>query len=334
MPYFPLIHHSNSPSLYVWERYATELAAAGEYVLTYDLYGRGTSAAVTVDHTLPLFIGQLAELLLAVSVETDHASSRPIYLVGQSMGSAVSVGFTQVNQNWFLAVLFFPLFFSLKNLFSPSHFPSLFPSPFFLPSISFLPFSTSSLPIPQVYPQLVQRLVLMAPAGLKLKPLAIIAALTKLTKSRGTDADKSSALADHDSSAGYYDPSLPENVAHQAVSKKFLDEQVKVNPKYWGGILNTLQNFPLGTMNAEYEALGKQKVAPSAGAAPAPRPTLVIWGKSDEVTPYDNHNTLLKYIPQAQLVSIDQSKHVDHLVTKYPVAKAALYPFLGVKGYV
>ena len=42
---------------------AKDLAMSGHWVLTYDLYGRGGSGDPNCDHDLPLFVGQLAELL-------------------------------------------------------------------------------------------------------------------------------------------------------------------------------------------------------------------------------------------------------------------------------
>ena len=90
-----LVHGINM-GMFQWGHIADELAAAGHAVLAFDLYKRGKSEVyAAVDDTLALYTSQLAELLFAVGPATQYASSRPISLIGVSMGGAIAVGFTR-----------------------------------------------------------------------------------------------------------------------------------------------------------------------------------------------------------------------------------------------
>ncbi len=79
-----LIHGFSSP-MFIWDKNAHVLAAAGFRVLRYDEYGRGYSDRPRVRYTADLFVRQLIELLDAFGVH------EPVDLVGLSMGGAIAV---------------------------------------------------------------------------------------------------------------------------------------------------------------------------------------------------------------------------------------------------
>jgi|APFEC2959095136_1045048.scaffolds.fasta_scaffold00103_46 pimeloyl-ACP methyl ester carboxylesterase len=85
-PVAVLIHGLTTPS-FVWEGLTPLLAAKGWRCLSYDLYGRGFSAAVPGRQDADFFLRQLGELL-------DHQGLRgPVTLVGYSMGGAIAAAF-------------------------------------------------------------------------------------------------------------------------------------------------------------------------------------------------------------------------------------------------
>lgn len=269
--------HGITAGIYVWERLATELADAGEYVLVYDLFGRGASAAVEEEHTLQLFIQQLSELLHTLGPETQYKSCQPIHLVGQSMGGAVVVGYTEV------------------------------------------------------FPHLVRRLVLMAPAGLPLKEIPF-AFLLKVPLFGTIAASLVSAKTfTKDQGMPYHQPELEANQKHMERSKEFMEEQFRINKTYAHGLISTLKHFPLGTMQKSYEAIGHQTVKQEPSATPRPRPTLIIWGDKDPICPFENHKLALQLIPHARLEVMENGSHIDHYVTKYEEMSKAVTDFLGVK---
>jgi pimeloyl-ACP methyl ester carboxylesterase len=81
-----LIHGISTP-YFVWDDTRPALAKAGFRVLRYDLYGRGFSDRPDVIYNEDLFDRQLLELLSALNI------SKPVDLVGSSMGGAIAVIF-------------------------------------------------------------------------------------------------------------------------------------------------------------------------------------------------------------------------------------------------
>lgn len=75
--------------LFYWDSLATELQTRGLRTLTFSAYGRGYSDRVRTRYDETLFARQLAEL-------TDRLglSTRPVHLVGTSMGALVSMAYT------------------------------------------------------------------------------------------------------------------------------------------------------------------------------------------------------------------------------------------------
>ena len=83
--------HGNTGSMRCLDELAACLTSAGRRVLRYDLYGRGWSTCAGWPHTWQLFVGQLAEVLLALQI------SGPVDLVGYSIGAQVAGCFAAVH---------------------------------------------------------------------------------------------------------------------------------------------------------------------------------------------------------------------------------------------
>lgn len=85
-PVAVMIHGLTTPA-FVWEGVAPRLTARGWRCLSYDLYGRGFSAAPRGRQDAAFFLRQLSALL-------DHEGLRgPVVLVGYSMGGAIAAAF-------------------------------------------------------------------------------------------------------------------------------------------------------------------------------------------------------------------------------------------------
>jgi len=90
-PVAVLIHGISTP-YFVWDDTRPSLIKAGFKVLRYDLYGRGFSDRPDVTYNEELFDRQLLELLSALKI------SKPVDLVGASMGGAIAVIFAARHQ--------------------------------------------------------------------------------------------------------------------------------------------------------------------------------------------------------------------------------------------
>ena len=87
-PTVVLIHGFSTPS-FVWEDYFAPLTKAGYRVVSFDNYGRGFSDRPDGNYSADRTDGLLIELL-------DHLNiTRPVHLVGYSMGGATAAVFTQ-----------------------------------------------------------------------------------------------------------------------------------------------------------------------------------------------------------------------------------------------
>ncbi len=82
-----LIHGVFTPS-FVWDNVANILSQSGNYVIFYDLYGRGYSDRVTQPYDENLYNTQLLELLDALKIE------QPVDLIGYSLGGGIAASFT------------------------------------------------------------------------------------------------------------------------------------------------------------------------------------------------------------------------------------------------
>eukprot|EP00040_Diaphanoeca_grandis_P041116 m.262528 g.262528 ORF g.262528 m.262528 type:complete len:311 (-) comp45984_c0_seq1:212-1144(-) len=83
--------HGINTGHYQFQQLAEDLSLANSSVLVYDLYGRGGSGDPNTDHTLQLFVGQLAELIFFVQHKLNRVFK--VVLVGQSMGAAIATAF-------------------------------------------------------------------------------------------------------------------------------------------------------------------------------------------------------------------------------------------------
>lgn len=68
---------------------------------------------------------------------------------------------------------------------------------------------------------------------------------------------------------------------------------------YKRAIVSTLRHFDLNNQQAAFEAAGRH-----------PRPVLLFWGKEDAVVPFEHSQRVLKAMPRARLVAIENSGHV------------------------
>jgi pimeloyl-ACP methyl ester carboxylesterase len=67
-------------------------------------------------------------------------------------------------------------------------------------------------------------------------------------------------------------------------------------------LLSTLRDYLPRDNRAEYAALGRSGI-----------PVLLIWGRADKDVPFEVSGDVLKAIPQAQFLPIDDAAHVPHL---------------------
>ena len=81
-----LVHGFSIPA-YLWERTVPALTAAGFQVLTFDLFGRGTSDRPRTAYTLDLFVRQIDDLLSALKLD------RPVDIGGLSMGGYIAAAY-------------------------------------------------------------------------------------------------------------------------------------------------------------------------------------------------------------------------------------------------
>jgi pimeloyl-ACP methyl ester carboxylesterase len=81
-------------------------------------------------------------------------------------------------------------------------------------------------------------------------------------------------------------------------------EKYKVQMQFHGfqrAILSTIRNRMLESFFDVYERVGKLGI-----------PTLVFWGRQDATIPFEHSANLLKAIPHAQLVVIENCGHIPH----------------------
>ena len=84
-----LVHGFVTP-YFAWDKQIEEFTKQGFQVLRYDLFGRGFSDRPKKRYDSNLFVKQLHELLLELNFQ-----KRKIFLIGWSMGGAISINFTK-----------------------------------------------------------------------------------------------------------------------------------------------------------------------------------------------------------------------------------------------
>ncbi len=226
-----LIHGVSGP-MKVWDFTVDQLARAGFRVIRFDLFGRGFSQRIEREYDLDLFVSQLHELLTKLKV------TRPVSLVGSSMGAIVS-----------------------------SEFASQFPDA-------------------------VDKLVLIGPAGfpLKVSPLAKLRDIPVL----GPLIDRSFAqsVIVKQNKNYFFDPERAQRFLSYFRSQLQLSGSVEA-------ILSTMSHVPVQDYRTGYSKIASTE-----------HPTLVIWGKQDKTFPFHNHLTLKELVPQMKLLAIDNAAHL------------------------
>ena len=81
----------------------------------------------------------------------------------------------------------------------------------------------------------------------------------------------------------------------------------------------TLKNSPVQSYVPSYEKLGKTGL-----------PVGVIWGTKDATFPYQNNTVLLRVVPQARLVTVDDSAHIPQY-ERPEIANPAIVEFLAAQ---
>jgi len=82
--------HGLAGHMHIWDRNFHDFAKAGFRTIRYDIFGRGFSERVDVDHSSELYVSQLKGLI-------DHLGiTAPFNLVGLSMGGALSIRFSSM----------------------------------------------------------------------------------------------------------------------------------------------------------------------------------------------------------------------------------------------
>jgi pimeloyl-ACP methyl ester carboxylesterase len=83
-----LLVHGFTVPCYIWDPTFEALKEKGFHVIRFDLYGRGYSDRPDAEYNHKFFTKQITDLLMALNIH------KPIYIVGLSMGGAVSTEFT------------------------------------------------------------------------------------------------------------------------------------------------------------------------------------------------------------------------------------------------
>ncbi|KAI8646478.1 Alpha/Beta hydrolase protein [Parasitella parasitica] len=178
------------------------------------------------------------------------------------------------------------------------------------------------------YPEMVNKLVLLAPAGLfdaKEMPLMskvvnlpfvhnfivnqpyvrplILTAIQRFAKSArlvqsGLDVDTEATISKITEIATY----------------QFLN-----HPGFLRAFLGTVVDFPFTTLKKRYEKIGKLK----------DKPVLLIWGDKDTIVPFYHSEEATKLVPQAKLVVFKDQGH-DVLITKWKLVDEEIETFLMV----
>ena len=90
------VHGLTQPSPIVWNEIGLAAETRNYQLLSYDLFGRGGSEAPYLPNTPELFSSQLAELLWTLERRGEFVPTKPIILLGMSMGGAIATHFTSI----------------------------------------------------------------------------------------------------------------------------------------------------------------------------------------------------------------------------------------------
>ncbi|EGD77593.1 hypothetical protein PTSG_08690 [Salpingoeca rosetta] len=152
-----------------------------------------------------------------------------------------------------------------------------------------------------MHPRLVKKLVLVCPAGLP-NDMPFLASLVKVPGLGEALLSMASKKTIADGAArSYADPTREGAKEHLENTLKRGAELAKHHPAHGKALINTVRNFKFGGLTASFEELGRRQELP----------ILLVWGNKDIVVPFHNHETILKLIPHAQFIELDNGGHVD-----------------------
>ena len=159
------------------------------------------------------------------------------------------------------------------------------------------------------HPEKVERLALIAPAGFPAR-LPFASKLVKIPLLGGyiMKAVGDRSLIKSAKKALFKPERAPEYMG------KYQEQMIYKG--YKRAIVSTLRHFDLHNQRAAFESAGKH-----------PRPVLLFWGKRDAVVPFEHSTRVLKAMPRARLVAIEDSGHVCQYETP-GVVNAELVGFL------
>ena len=159
-------------------------------------------------------------------------------------------------------------------------------------------------------PQVVDKFILIDPAGAKRVTLSLLLEAVKLPifgeLALGLFGSGSMVKG---IASDMFDPELVEH----------FQAQYKIQMQYKGfkyAILSTMRNRMLESFAETYARVGKLK-----------KPTLLIWGKNDTTVPFKNSAEILKAIPHAEFHPIENCGHIPHY-EKPEIVNKVLMEFL------
>ena len=159
-------------------------------------------------------------------------------------------------------------------------------------------------------PQVVDKFILIDPAGAKRVTLSLLLEAVKLPifgeLALGLFGSGSMVKG---IASDMFDPELVEH----------FQAQYKIQMQYKGfkyAILSTMRNRMLESFAETYARVGKLN-----------KPTLMIWGKNDATIPFKNSEEILRAIPHAEFYPIENCGHIPHY-EKPEIVNKVLLEFL------
>jgi pimeloyl-ACP methyl ester carboxylesterase len=218
----------------IWDPTFEALVENGFRVLRYDLFGRGYSDRPDTVYNQKLFERQLLDLLQSLEI------TRPVDLIGWSMGGSISVAFTDHH------------------------------------------------------PEMVRKLCLIDPAGLPWRQsyaarLAQVPIIGDWIMGLMGEKVLLSNLKDY----SYSDQGF------EKLRQEFSNQMRYVGFKK--ALLSSLRSGILSGTEEEYKRVGKQE-----------KPTLLVWGREDQVVPFELSNKVREMIPKIEFHIIEKAAHVPH----------------------
>lgn len=145
------------------------------------------------------------------------------------------------------------------------------------------------------FPDLVEKLILIDPAGAK--PIQL-SSLLKLAKIPGVSDLALGLLGDENLlksiAADFFDPALVEQFIER------YRPQMKIKG-FKRAILSALRNGMLGDFSEVYRRAGKLS-----------KPTLLFWGRNDTTVPFEHSALVTDFIPHAEFHVVENVGHIPH----------------------